>query len=243
MTCSSIKVTFATEASTCQCLQGQTFSGSSIWLMQLSVRIDLIVLQPSPGQFGAEIYMDYLKYYFYTTVKLVILFIKPQVCETNIPHPGSSPKTNKRQTQSKLSLTSLFIFFHYFYLYWNSYSVSSGPLFFFFSGFCHLTHLNKITKNDFMLYNPPGGHSYWLHQGAIRQLWSNTVWGSSILTKFLLHALRTHLTTCWAENQRSCMDVNAVFKCPSVYLTLIQSNTPDIIAAAITTNEQWHKED
>lgn len=34
-----------------------------------------------------------------------------------------------------------------------------------------------------MLYNPPGGHSYWLHEGAIQQLWSNTVRGSSPLNQ------------------------------------------------------------
>lgn len=89
-----------------------------------------------------------------------------------------------------ICLFSLFLFVLKFILcvFWTSFS-----FFFFFNGFCHLIQLNKITKNDFMLYNPPGGHSYWLHQGAIRQLWSNTVRGSSTLTTFLLHALRMTL--------------------------------------------------
>lgn len=38
-------------------------------------------------------------------------------------------KQHNTLTQGHLSLTSLFVFFHDFYLYWNSYSVSSGPLF------------------------------------------------------------------------------------------------------------------
>lgn len=97
----------------------------------------------------------------------------------------NSSKTKKTNNR-RLSLTSLFVFFHHFYLYWNSYSCLLWTSFFFFSflnGFCHLTHLNKITKNDFMSYNPPGGHSYWLHQGANRQLWSNTMRGSSIFNR------------------------------------------------------------
>lgn len=56
-----------------------------------------------------------------------------------------------------IQLFSSFLFilkFIHFYLF----------SFFFFNGFYHTTQKKKekkmkITKNDFMLYNPPGGHS------------------------------------------------------------------------------------
>lgn len=161
---------------------------------------------------------------------------------------------DKGPNQGNLSLTSLFIFFHYFYLYWNSYSVfwtSSFFFFFFCNGFCRLTHLNKITKNDFMLYNPPGGHSYWLHQGAKRHLWSNTVRGSSILTQLLLHALRTHLSTCSADIWKSCMDLKWVLS-PVRYFNevqmlkcLLNTNTVKYIrhCHCNTTSEKWTQDE
>lgn len=57
-----------------------------------------------------------------------------------------------------IQLFSSFLFilkFIHFYLF---------SFFFFFNGFYHTTQKKKekkmkITKNDFMLYNPPGGHS------------------------------------------------------------------------------------
>lgn len=123
--------------------------------------------------------------------------------------------------------------------------------FFFFNGFCRLTHLNKITKNDFMLYNPPGGHSYWLHQGAKRHLWSNTVRGSSILTQLLLHALRTHLSTCSADIWKSCMDLKWVLS-PVRYFNevqmlkcLLNTNTVKYIrhCHCNTTSEKWTQDE
>lgn len=77
-----------------------------------------------------------------------------------------------------------------------------------------------------------------------------TLRGSSILTKVLLHTLRTHMSTCQAKNQKNSTDVKCFhlsdtsmkYKCPSVYLTRIQPNTQDIIVSDNTTNEQWHKD-
>lgn len=89
-----------------------------------------------------------------------------------------------------IHLFSLFLFVLKFILclFWTFFFY-----YFILNSFCRLTHLNKITKNDFMLYNPPGGHSYWLHQGANRQLWSNTVWGSSIFNQgSTAHFKNTH---------------------------------------------------
>lgn len=92
-------------------------------------------------------------------------------------------------------------------------------------------------ENNFMLYNPPGRHSYPLHQGASQQLSSKTMRGSSILTKALLHTLRTHMSTCQADEWESCTGVkthlqrsedSVKHKSPSVYLTPTQLNTQDI---------------
>lgn len=88
-----------------------------------------------------------------------------------------------QKSQNRAFVFNIFILLFSLFLFVLKFILCVAWTFFFFSffflnGFCHLTHLNKITKNDFMLYNPPGGHSYWLHQGAI--VWSNTVWGSSI---------------------------------------------------------------
>lgn len=182
MTCSSIKVTFATEASTCQCLQGQTFSGSSIWLMQLSVRIDLIVLQSSPGQFGAEIYMDYLKY-FYTTVKLVILFIKPRVCDRHTTSRFISKNQQKTNTEQIvfnifIHLFSLFLFVLKFILcvFWTS-------LFFFqrllssnSSKQNHQKwfHVVQSTWRTFLLASP-GCHSTAVVQHCVRKFHFNQI--------------------------------------------------------------------
>lgn len=38
-----------------------------------------------------------------------------------------------------------------------------------------------------MLYNPPGGHSYWLNQGATQQLWSKFPPLQTIKRKFPLN--------------------------------------------------------
>lgn len=102
---------------------------------------------------------------------------------------------------------------------------------FFFHGCCHLTHLNDVTENDFMLYNPPGGHSYLLHQGASQQLSSKTMRGSSVLTKARLRALRTHMSTCLAEEGRSrtgCKDAPSAvrnFSEAQVPKCLLNTNT------------------
>lgn len=100
-----------------------------------------------------------------------------------------------------------------------------------------------------MLYNPPGRHSYWLHQGAIRQLWSNAMWGSSTLNQHVTvsTALFKNTPEYLFGRKAAWMDRNAFAwqillnpkKYSSVYLTLLRLNAWDIIVTVNTTNEQW----
>lgn len=102
-----------------------------------------------------------------------------------------------------------------------------------------------------MLYNPPGGHSYWLHRGANRQLWSNTARKFHFNQGSTAHFKNTREYLSGKKNQKNSTDVKKCFylsdtsmkyKCSSVYLTRIQPNTQDIIVSDNTTNEQWHKD-
>lgn len=65
---------------------------------------------------------------------------------------------DKGPNQGNLSLTSLFIFFHYFYLYWNSYSVFWTSSFFFFF-FLRLLSSNSSKQN----------HQKWFH--VVQSTW------------------------------------------------------------------------
>lgn len=99
-----------------------------------------------------------------------------------------------------------------------------------------------------MLYNPPGGHSYWLYQGAIWQLWSNTVRKFPSNQSFD-HAVKDHTwelvkTVKAAWERQKCLHLSGTsavkYEHASVYLT---SRIKRDVVAGNTTSEQWRDEE